>query len=330
MNSYIFTIDDRNDFLRKIALNYLQNSRIKTGSNILLNIGELVIDKFSDGEYSPNFQHSIRGSKVYLVGSTDTPDNIVKMFLTIDAARRASAKEVIAVIPSLGYSRQDRKDGKRGTVGAKTMANLLVASGANRIITMDLHAEQIEGFYDIPVDHIVGQRLFENWITERFENNDFTDLVLCSPDAGGVKRVDKYWRRLGEKYNVTNAYISKFRSKPNSIDRMELNGSVENKDVIIIDDMIDTAGTLCKAALLLKEKGAKRVFAIATHGVLSGKAIENLNNSVIEKIIISNTINTVNDKANVCDKITVLDTAEQFAKFILANDIDASPSEFLK
>jgi len=324
MKSYIFSLN-KNSNTDVISI---LNEYNKYSDTLML--GHLNIDIFSDNEISPNFQQSIRGSKVYLYSNETGHDALFKLFLAIDAARRASAKEVVAVIGYLPYSRQDRKDGKRGTVGAKTMANLLVASGANRIITMDLHAEQIEGFYDIPVDHIVGQRLFENWITERFESNDFTDLVLCSPDAGGVKRVDKYWRRLGEKYNVTNAYISKFRSKPNSIDRMELNGSVENKDVIIIDDMIDTAGTLCKAALLLKEKGAKRVFAIATHGVLSGKAIENLNNSVIEKIIISNTIATVNDKADVCDKITVLDIAEQFAKFILANDIDASPSEFLK
>ncbi len=329
MNSYIFTIDDRHDFLSEIADAYLMNSIKKDRAAKTLNIGNLIIDAFSDGEFSPNFQHSIRGTRVYLVGSTDTPQNIVKMFLTIDAARRASAREVIAVIPSYGYARQDRKDGKRGTVGAKTMANLLVASGANRIISVDLHADQIEGFFDIPFDHIAGQRIFEQWIVNNFESNNFSDVVLVSPDAGGTKRVDKYWRRLGEKYNVTNAYISKFRSKPNSIDRMELNGTVDGKDAVIIDDMIDTAGTLCKAAELLKEKGARRIYAIATHGILSGKAIENLNGSVIENIIVSNTIKDVSKKSELCTKIEVLSIAEQIARFILAIDLDTSPSDIL-
>ena len=203
MESYLFTIDNRNDFLSEISRAYVANAFKKTGIPKSINIGELIIDKFSDGEYSPNFKHSIRGCRIYLVGSTNTPDNILRMLLTIDAAKRASVREIVVVSPILGYSRQDKKDGKRGAIGAKLMADLLIAAGANRIMSVDLHAEQIEGYYNIPFDHIAGQRLFEKWILDNLNNNNnFTELVLCSPDAGGTKRVDKYWRRLSENYNI--------------------------------------------------------------------------------------------------------------------------------
>lgn len=329
MKSYIFSITDSNVLVDQILSNYynLPKDPFFPGY-VELKKGELVIDRFSDGEFSPNFKHSIRGSRVFLVGSTETTDNIIKMCLTIDAARRASASEIVAIIPYYGYSRQDRKDGKRGTVGAKTLANLFVASGASRILTVDLHADQIEGFFDIPFDHVSGQRLFENWIKKNFESGKFTDVVLCSPDAGGTKRVDKYWRRLSGEYKISTAYISKHRDKPNSIDHMELNTPVEGKQVIIIDDMIDTGGTLCKAAALIKEQGALGVWCIATHGVFSGKAVSNINDSVLEQVIVSDTIETIIEKAKSTSKLEVISCAPQISKFINAIIYESSPSDY--
>jgi ribose-phosphate pyrophosphokinase len=325
MKSYIVSTTNSTTLVDKIILEYQE--RTKEWETLNLQKGELVIDEFSDGEFSPNFKHSIRGSRIFLVGSTDSSDNIIRMCLSIDAARRASASEIVAVLPYYGYSRQDRKDGKRGTVGAKTMANLFVASGANRIITVDLHADQIEGFFDIQFDHVSGQRLFEKWIKNNFTTGVFKDVVLCSPDSGGTKRVDKYWRRLVDDYKISTAYISKYRDKPNSIGHMELNTSVEGKQVVIIDDMIDTGGTLCKAAQLIKDQGATGVWAIATHGVFSGRAISNIRESILEQVIVSDTISNVGEKAGFTEKIQVISCASQIAKFIKAINSDSSPTE---
>lgn len=328
MKSYIFSTTDSITLVDQIISEYdIRISKEALHNNERLLKGELVIDEFSDGEFSPNFKHSIRGSRVFLVGSTESSNNILRMCLSIDAARRASASEIVAVVPYYGYSRQDRKDGKRGTVGAKTMANLFVASGANRLVTVDLHADQIEGFFDIPFDHVSGQRLFENWIKNNFATGKFTDVVLCSPDSGGTKRVDKYWRRLVDDYKISTAYISKYRDKPNSIGHMELNTSVKGKQVVIIDDMIDTGGTLCKAAQLIKDHGATGVWAIATHGVFSGRAIQNIRESILEQVIVSDTIDSVTEKSKWTEKLHVISCASQIAKFIKAINYDLSTTE---
>jgi ribose-phosphate pyrophosphokinase len=333
MKSYIVSTTKSTTLVDQIVKEYYEKIHLenpfRTGEEDLVK-GELVIDEFSDGEFSPNFKHSIRGSRVFLVGSTESSDNILRMCLSIDAARRASSSEIVAVIPYYGYSRQDKKEGKRGTVGAKTLANLFVTSGANRLITVDLHADQIEGFFDIPFDHVSGQRLFENWIKHKFETGDFKDVVLCSPDSGGTKRVDKYWRRLVDNYKISTAYISKYRDKPNSIGHMELTTSVEGKQVVIIDDMIDTGGTLSKAAQLIKDQGATGVWAIATHGIFSGRAISNIRDSILEGVIVSDTIPSVIEKAEWTDKIQVVSCSSQLAKFIKAINYDASTTELDK
>jgi ribose-phosphate pyrophosphokinase len=268
-------------------------------------IGKEVVSKFRDGEFQPSFEETIRGSHVYLVQSTFAPsDNLMELLLMIDAARRASAKQVVAVIPYYGFARQDRKDKPRVPIGAKLIANLLTAAGVNRVITMDLHADQIQGFFDVPVDHMYASSIFVPYI----KSLDLPNLVMASPDTGGTRRAGAYAKFL----NCELVICYKQRVKPNEIDRMVVIGDVKDKDVILVDDIIDTGGTITKAAKMIKENGARTVIGMCTHPILSGDAYEKIEKSVIEEFIVTDTIPLKKE----CNKIKVLSTAKLFADVI--------------
>lgn len=269
-------------------------------------LGTVTVQRFADGEMSPSFDESIRGCDVFLIQSTFTPaENLMELLLMIDAARRASAHYVTVVIPYFGYSRQDRKDKPRVSIGSKLVANLLTAAGADRLITMDLHAGQIQGFFDFPVDHLEGASIFVPYI--RSKNLD--NLVFASPDVGGVART----RKFASFFPGSNLVIvDKFRKKANEIASMQLIGDVTDANVILVDDLLDTGGTICKAAQLLLDKGAKSVRAICSHPVMSGKAHDNILNSALEELIVSDTIPQKQENP----KVTVLSVAELFAKAI--------------
>lgn len=268
-------------------------------------LGKCRIDTFNDGEKSPQFEESIRGMQVFLIGSTSV--DIMELLLMIDAAKRASAGEIIAVVPYYGYARQDRKDGPRGAIGAKLVADLLTTAGANRIVTIDLHAAQIQGFFNIPVDHIEGHTVFIPYL-----KNQISTGVICSPDAGGFQRASKFAQKL----ELPIVTINKRRDKPGSISSMELVGDVTGKSVVIVDDMVDTAGTLCKAADYLKEKGATYVYAVCTHPVLSNPAIERIsNNKSLMQLVVSDSI-PLTEEGKACSKIRVVSAAGVIAETI--------------
>jgi ribose-phosphate pyrophosphokinase len=276
-------------------------------------LGEMEIKRFSDGEIQPSFEESVRGHDVFLVQSTIPPaDNLLELLLMIDAAKRASAKRIIAIIPYFGYARQDRKDKPRVAIGSKLIANLLTAAGVDRVMTMDLHADQIQGFFEVPVDHLFASTVFLPYIKE---NLDLSNVVMAAPDTGGTKRASAYAKHL----NVDLAISYKQRKVANEVDSMTVIGEVEGKDVILVDDMIDTAGTLTKAADMLMEKGAKSVRALITHAVLSGPAYERIENSTLVELITTDTIPLKQE----CDKITVVTVAGLFAdvvKRLLSNE----------
>ncbi len=279
-------------------------------------LGKSISQKFSDGELHISFNESVRGCDVFLIQSTTPPsDNIMELLLLIDAAKRASAKYVTVVIPYYGYARQDRKDKPRVAIAAKLLANVFSAAGANRIMTMDLHAGQIQGFFDIPVDHLDGSALFVPYI----KSLNLDNLVFASPDVGGSARARSY----AKFFEADMVICDKHRKRANEIASMQVIGEVQDKDVVLVDDMIDTAGTICKAADIIKDKGANSVRAIATHGVLSGKAYENIENSKLEQVIISDTIQP-REKS---DKIKVLSVADLFAKAIRRTHNHESISE---
>ena len=266
-------------------------------------LGKVIIQKFSDGEFEPSFEETVRGGRVFLVGSTMQPtENLMELLLMIDAAHRASAKHITAVIPYFGWARQDRKDKPRVPIGAKMVANLLSAAGATRIMTMDLHADQIQGFFEVPVDHVFASSLF----VPQIRNLNLPHLTIGSPDMGGSKRANNYARWLESE--VVICY--KQRKSANTIDKMTVIGDVKKRDVVLIDDMIDTAGTLTKAADMLMEKGANSVRAFATHGVLSGNALERIEKSALKEVVITDTI----PQDRPCDKLRVLTVAELFAE----------------
>ena len=268
-------------------------------------LGNVVVTDFSDGEFQPSFEENIRGRDVFIVQSTFPPaDNLLELLMLIDAARRASAKTIVAVIPYFGLARQDRKDKPRVSVASKLVANLLTAAGVQRIITIDLHADQIQGFFDVPVDHIYASSIFTNYILSM----NLPNLIMASPDTGGTRRAAAYAKHL----NTGFVICYKQRSKPNEIAQMDLVGDVKGKNVIIMDDIIDTAGSITKAGNLIMEKGASSVRAFCTHPVFSGEAYEKLENSAFEEIVVSDTIPLKKQ----LDKITVLSTADLFAEVI--------------
>ncbi len=268
-------------------------------------LGKTTTLHFSDGEMSPSFDESVRGCDIFIIQSTFPPsDNLMELLLLVDAARRASAHKVAIVIPYFGYSRQDRKDRPRVGIGAKLVANLLTAAGADRLMTIDLHAGQIQGFLDFPVDHLEGTAIF----VPHLKSLKLDNIVFASPDVGGVVRT----RNMAKFFNAEMVICDKHRKRANEIASMQLIGSVEGANVILVDDLIDTGGTLCKAAQLLMDNGALSVRAIVTHPVLSGKAYENINNSVLTELIVTDTI-PLKEKS---PKIKVLSVAELFANAI--------------
>ena len=265
-------------------------------------LGKVNIQRFSDGEIGVEFQESIRGQFVFLIQSTFAPtDNLMELLLMIDAAKRASAYKVIAVIPYYGYARQDRKDRPRVAIGSKLVANMLTAAGADRVVTMDLHAPQIQGYFDIPVDHLDSSAIFIPYI----ESLNLENLTFAAPDVGSANRI----REVATYFECEMVICDKHRKRANEIASMVLIGDVADRDVVLIDDICDTGGTLAKSAGLIKEKGAKSVRAFCTHPVLSGKAYENIQNSVLEELVVCDTIPV----KPLCSKIRVVSTAELFA-----------------
>ncbi|MCR4572106.1 MAG: ribose-phosphate pyrophosphokinase [Bacteroidales bacterium] len=292
------------------VVKYLQETGGADGEHIEL--GSLEVDKFSDGEFQPSYRDSVRGSTVFLIQSTFPPaDNLMELLLCIDAAKRASADKVIAVIPYFGWARQDRKDRPRVSIGAKLVANLLRAAGADRIMTCDLHADQIQGFFDIPVDHIYASGVFVKAISESMK---FKDLAIAAPDMGGAKRANAYSKFFSQRRDCPVIICHKTRERANVVSEIKAIGEVEGKDVVIVDDMIDTAGTLCKAADVLKKLGAKSVRACASHGVLSGNAIQRIEDSALDEVFITDTI--PHPELNPEGKITVLSIAPVFANIM--------------
>ncbi|MEJ6686573.1 MAG: ribose-phosphate pyrophosphokinase [Crocinitomicaceae bacterium] len=268
-------------------------------------LGKVNVNVFSDGEFQPSLEETVRGQDVFIIQSTMPPtENLFELLLLIDAARRASARKIIAVMPYFGFARQDRKDKPRVAIGAKLKANMLMAAGVDRIMTMDFHADQIQGFFEVPVDHLYASTLFLKEIEKLKSNN----LVIAAPDVGGAKRANSYSKKL----NCGLALCHKHRKKPNEIAEMTVIGDVAGKDVLIIDDMCDTAGTLTTAADLLMEKGALSVRAFCTHPVLSGPAYDRINASQITELIVTDTI-PLNGTS---EKIRVITVAGLFSDVI--------------
>jgi len=281
------------------------NSRVlaeKITKSFGTELGNIIISKYSDGEFQPSYEESIRGTRIFIIGSTNpSSENLMELLLMIDAAKRASARHIAAVIPYFGWARQDRKDKPRVPIAAKMIAGMIESAGATRVMTMDLHADQIQGFFQIPVDHLYASTIFLPYI----QSLKLDDLCIASPDMGGSKRAYAYAKALNS--DVVVCY--KQRKKANVILHMELIGDVTGKNVVLVDDMVDTAGTLAKAGDLIIEKGAKSVRAICTHGVLSGNAYEKIEKSKLEELIITDTVPKI--KSN--SKIKVLSCADLFA-----------------
>jgi len=268
-------------------------------------LGETIVVEFSDGEFQPSFEENIRGRDVFLVQSTFAPsDNLFELLLMVDAARRASARRIIAVIPYFGFGRQDRKDKPRVSIAAKMVANLLTSTGVSRLITIDLHADQIQGFFDVPVDHLYASNIFVPYI----ESLKLPNLTMASPDTGGTRRAASYAKML----NTGFVICYKQRAKPNVIEVMSLIGDVKDRDVIIIDDIIDTAGSITKAGQLIMDNGAKSVRAFCTHPVFSGDALKRIEDSPFTEVVVTDTI----PLKVTHEKIKVLTTAGLFAEVI--------------
>ena len=272
-------------------------------------LGDLEVKQFSDGEICVNLGESVRGVDCFVIQSTSKPvnDNLMELLITIDAMKRASAGRITAVMPYYGYARQDRKAKARDPITAKLVADMIVAAGADRVITMDLHAAQIMGFFTIPVDHLIGQPL----LTEYYGKQDIDDLVIVSPDHGSVPRA----RNMAEPLNCPIAIVDKRRPKPNVSEIMNIIGDIEDKNCVLLDDMIDTAGTITNAANALKDLGAKSVRACATHAVLSGPAIQRIQDSAIEELVLLNTMPIPEEK--MIDKIKVLSVGPMFAESLV-------------
>lgn len=281
----------------------------EVADNLGIALCNTTIDTFSDGEFMIQINENVRGTDSFIIQPTCPPvnDNIMELLLIIDALKRASARRITAVIPYYGYARQDRKVQPRVPISSKLVADIITAAGANRVLTVDLHAGQIQGFFNIPVDHLYASPVLLDYVRKK----DFKDLVIVSPDAGGVERARAFARKL----QCSLAIIDKRREMANVSRVMNVIGEVRDRDVIILDDMIDTAGTTTQAATALKEHGARRVYAASTHAVLSGPAIERINESVIEEVIVTNTI-PLDSKKERCRKLIVLSIAPLLAEAI--------------
>ena len=274
-----------------------------------MHLGALEVTQFSDGEFQPAYTETVRGATVFILQSTFPPtENLMELLLSIDAAKRASADKVVAVMPYFGWARQDRKDKPRVSIGAKLVANLLRAAGADRVMTCDLHADQIQGFFDFPVDHIYASKVFLPYIKSLHLDN----LAIAAPDMGGAKRANAYAKELACPVIICH----KSRERANVVANITAIGDVEGKNIVIVDDMIDTAGTLTKAADVLMEKGAASVRACATHAVLSGKAYENIAGSAIKEVIVTDSIPLSSDPAKDKSKIKVVSMTGTFARII--------------
>ncbi len=285
------------------------------------NLGNVILTKFSDGEYQTSFEETVRGCDVFIIQSTFQPtDNLFEMLLMVDAAKRASAHKVIAVMPYFGWARQDRKDKPRVAIGAKLVADLLAAAGVDRVMTMDLHADQIQGFFNVPVDHLYASTLF----LEHIRSLNIENLVIAAPDMGGSKRANAYAKHLG--CDIVICYKQRSSSTANVIEKMTVIGDVEGKNVVIVDDICDTAGTLTKAADMMMAKGALSVRAVCTHAILSGKAYENLENSAIKELVVTDTI----PLQKLSEKIKVVSVANLFADVInRVNSHESISSHFI-
>ncbi|MGN7202956.1 ribose-phosphate pyrophosphokinase [Pedobacter sp. SAFR-022] len=282
-------------------------------------LGNVTLSRFSDGEFQPSYDETVRGCDVFLIQSTCQPnDNLMELLLMIDAAKRASAHYITAIVPYYGFSRQDRKDKPRVAIGAKLVANLLQAAGISRIMTMDLHAAQIQAFFDVPVDHLDASVIFVPYI----KSLGLNDLIIASPDMGGSYRA----RTFAKFFNAEVVICDKRRKRANEIESMSIIGDVKGMDVVLIDDVCDTAGTLSKAAGLIMEKGAKSVRAVCTHPVLSGKAYETIEHSALTELIVTDTIPLKRES----EKIRVLSTADLFAKAIANVNEHGSISDLFK
>jgi ribose-phosphate pyrophosphokinase len=325
MQSIIFSVDGRKDLVHDISE---ELCNIEIGHEV--HTGRINIGKFSDGEVCADFETSVRGKRVYLVSTPNTSDKVLQLNFAIDAAKRAAAKEIIPIITYFPYARQDKKDQVRGPIGAKVLAEMLENRGATQVVTFDLHADQIQGFFNIPVTHMEGKYLFDRCLHDLYvEMGD--SMVLCAPDAGAAKRVKHFRDQLKTRWaiDLPIVMIDKTRPKANEVGEMVLIGDVKDKNVIIIDDMCDTGGTLVKACDELLEKGAMTVRAIVTHGVLSGPALERINNSKLEDFICSNSLpleklvqigshkiwSFTIDSSRI---VTQISTARQIAKAIIA------------
>lgn len=309
----IFTCNANPDLAQKIA------------QCLGLGVCDTEVTMFSDGEIGVNIYETVRGSDVFVIQSTCNPvnDHLMELLIMIDALKRASAGRITAVMPYFGYARQDRKAKARDPISAKLVADLMTAAGANRVLTMDLHAAQIQGFFNIPVDHLLGGPLLASYYLQKFRD-ELEDFVVVSPDLGSVTRARTFASRL----NVPIAIVDKRRPKPNVSEVMNIIGDIKDKNVILIDDMIDTAGTITNGAAALKERGAKEVYACCTHAVLSGPAIERINNSPISELLVLDTIPLTPDK--MIDKIKVLSVAPVFAEAIKRIYGDISMSELFR
>ena len=274
--------------------------------NLGVTLGQTNIQHFADGEFEVSFEESIRGAEVYLIQSTfPNCDNLMELLLMIDAAKRASAKSIIAVIPYFGWARQDRKDKPRVSIASKLVADLLSTAGIDRLITMDLHADQIQGFFNVPVDHLYASSVYIPYI----KSLQLKDMVIASPDVGGAKRANNY----AKYFDCPLVLCHKQRAKANVVANMTIIGDVKDKNVVLVDDMIDTAGTICKAANLMKENGAKTVRALASHAIMSGPACQRVMDSALEEVIFSDSIPFDVEK---CPKATIITIASLFADTI--------------
>ena len=327
IQSVLISLDNRNDLANAIVNEV--NSIFGETQTKTISLDIVNSQKFSDGELCVDFENSIRGKRVYLLSSPNNSDEIMKLNLAIDAAKRAAAKEIIPILPYFPYARQDKKDQNRGPIGAKVIVEMLENRGSTGVITFDLHADQIQGFFNIPVTHLEGKNVFDSYIAELYNEN----TILCGPDAGSGKRVKRMKDQLLKYHDISINYVmlDKTRKQANVVDEMIIIGDVSGKDVIILDDMVDTAGTLCKAAEVIMEAGAKSVRAMISHGICSGLALARIEQSVLNELVISDSLNKPYDTNGVYgnDKIKVVSVFRQIALAISAINSHSS-YEWLK